>query len=90
MCLRSWMCANVITIPSDCQKALAQPLILEGSEALPRGGASCATESIDHMVSLIEIEQSDWVEEVLDDGVVSMLNIQFDDMIADESDLSAM
>ena len=90
MCLRSWMSANVITIPSDRQKALAQPLILEGLEASPRGGASCATESIDHMVSLIEIEQSDWVKEVLDDGVVSMLNIQFDDMIADESDLSAM
>jgi hypothetical protein len=84
------MSANVITIPSDRQKALAQPLFLEGLEASPRGGASCATESIDHMVSLIEIEQSDWVKEVLDDGVVSMLNIQFDDMIADESDLSAM
>jgi hypothetical protein len=84
------MSADVITIPSDCQKAMAQPLILEALEASPRGGASSATESIDHMVSLIEIEQSDWVEEVLDDGVVSMLNIQFDDMIADESDLSAM
>jgi hypothetical protein len=92
MCLRSWLSANVITIPSgDRQKAMAQPLILEGLAASPRGGASFATESINHMVrSLIEIEQSDWVEEVLDDGAVSMLNIQFDDMIADESDLSAM
>ncbi len=45
------------------------------------GGASTDAESIDHVVSMIKIEQQDWVEEVLNDGVVSMLDIQFDNMI---------
>ena len=40
---------------------------------------------------MIEIEQEDWVEEVLDDSMVGMLNIQFDNLIADEdSDLSCL
>lgn len=83
MCLRSWMKASVITIPSDRQKAMVQPMVQDASPGVE------ATVSIDQMVSLIEVEQNDWEEEVLDDGVVGMLNIQFDDMIADESDLSA-
>ena len=87
MCLRSWMKAGVITIPTDRQRALETPSVCElGSP----GGASSTADFIDHEVSMIEIEQQDWVEEVLDDGVVSMLNIQFDNMIADVSDLSAM
>jgi hAT family C-terminal dimerisation region len=85
MCLRSWMKASVITIPSDRQKAMVQSVVQDVSS----GGASTATVSIDQMVSLIKVERNDWEEEVLDDGVVGMLNIQFDDMIADESDLSA-
>ncbi len=37
---------------------------------------------------MIEIEQEDWVEEVLDNSMVSMLNKQFDNLVADEeSDL---
>jgi hAT family C-terminal dimerisation region len=93
MCLRSWMTARVITIPSDRQKALlaetpASIAVLAGEVGLSATrSASSAVESIDHVVSMIEIEQEDWVEEVLDDGVVSMLNIQFDTMIAeDDSD----
>ena len=34
---------------------------------------------------MIEKEQNEWVEEVLDDDVVGMLNIQFDNMFG-ESD----
>jgi hypothetical protein len=38
---------------------------------------------------MIKIEQEDWVEEVLNDGMVGMLNVQFDNLVADEeSDLS--
>ena len=38
---------------------------------------------------MIKIEQEDWVEEVLNNGMVGMLNVQFDNLVADEeSDLS--
>ena len=74
MCLRSWMKAGVITIPSDRQKAMsmALPVVLEVGSP---GSASNAAESIDQQLIRIEIEQQEWVEEVLDDGVVTMLNI---------------
>ena len=43
-------------------------------------------ESVDAEVSVIKVEQDDWMEEVLDDGGVGMLNVQFDHMFADDSD----
>jgi hypothetical protein len=47
--------------------------------------------SIDAAVLIIKIEQEDWVEEVLNDGMVGMLNIQCDNLITeDESDLSCL
>jgi hypothetical protein len=59
--------------------------------ALPGGVSTNTAVSIDAAVSMIEIEQEDWVEEVLDDSMVGMLNIQFDNLIADEdSDLSCL
>ncbi len=40
---------------------------------------------------MIEIEHEDWVEKVLNDGMVDMLNIQYDNLMAeDESDLSCL
>jgi hAT family C-terminal dimerisation region len=90
MCLRSWMKEGIITIPADRQKALRETGQLHEVLGSPGDASrtSTAAESIDQLVSTIQIEQEDWVEEVLDDGVVSMLNIQFDNLIADESDLS--
>jgi hypothetical protein len=35
---------------------------------------------------MIEMEQEEWVDEVLDDDVVGMLNVQFENMFADDSD----
>ncbi len=56
------------------------------------GGVSTNTAiSIDETVSMMEIEQEDWVEEVLDDGMVGMLIIQLDNLVADEElDLSCL
>ena len=87
MCLRSWMKAQVIVLPKDRQIALPNHAV--GSRA---GDVSINTAvSIDAGVSMIEIEQKDWVEEVLDDGRVGMLNAQFNNLIAeDESDLSCL
>jgi hypothetical protein len=77
MCLRSWMKLDIIKIPRDRQKAVMTGL----------GSTRPATDkSIDAVVSMIEMEQNEWVEEVLDDGVVGMLNVQFDNMFADDSD----
>lgn len=67
--------------------ATALPVVFEVGSL---GGASATAESIDRQVSMIEIGRQKWVEEFLVDGVISMLDIQFDKMIADESDLSAM
>ena len=77
MCLRSWMKLDIIKILCDRQKAVMSGL---GSSRPP------ADESIDAVVSMIEMEQEEWVEEVLDDDVVGMLNIQFNNMFADDSD----
>jgi hypothetical protein len=90
MCLRSWMKAQVIKIPSDRQKAMMMGLTIQNQHGLPGGVSINTAKSIDVVVSLIEIEQDDWAEEVLDDGIVGMLNIQFDNLIADESDLSCL
>jgi hypothetical protein len=32
-------------------------------------------------IAQIEIEQDDWHDEILDDGVVQMLNNQFEDLV---------
>jgi hypothetical protein len=86
MCLRSWMKAQVIVLPKDCQFVL--PIHEVGS---PGGVSTKTAVSIDAAVSMIEIEQEDWVEEVLDDGMVGKLIIQFNNLIAeDESDLSCL
>jgi hypothetical protein len=54
----------------------------------PLGHSAKTAVSIDAAVTMIEIEQEDWVEEVLDNSMVSMLNKQFDNLVADEeSDL---
>ncbi len=46
-------------------------------------------ESVYAVVGMIETEQEDWVDEVLDNGIVGMLNVQFDNILADDSfDLS--
>lgn len=68
MCLRSWMMkAQVITLPKDRQ--LVEQTQLPNLAAASPGGVSTNTAiSIEETVSMIEIEQQDWVEEVLDDS----------------------
>jgi hypothetical protein len=85
MCLRSWMTAQVIKLPKDWQLVeQTQP----SHAALPGGVSTNTAVSIDAALSMIEIEQEDWVKKVLDNGMVGMLNIQFNNLIADEeSDL---
>ena len=75
MCLLSWMKLDILKIPCDRQKAMTGL------------GSTRPPESIDAGVNMIEMDQDEeWAEEVLDDGVVGMLNVQFDNMFADNSD----
>ena len=46
-------------------------------------------ESVNAVVGMIETEQEDWMDEVLDNRIVGRLNVQFENMLADDSsDLS--
>jgi hypothetical protein len=74
MCIRSWMKADVIKIPADRQKAM---LSLK---------ARSPDAAMDEVVSTMEVEQEEWVEEVLDDSALGMLNTQFDQEFAEELD----
>jgi hypothetical protein len=82
MCLRSWMKAQVITLPKDCLLMVSTLLVDNhaAAAALPGGAASTAiadnaAASIDAQVTMIAIQQEDWAEEVLADGIVGTLNI---------------
>jgi hypothetical protein len=68
------MKAGVIKIPADWYKA-----VLSLKAWFPAA-------AIDEVMSLIEFEQEEWVEEVLDDGALGMLNILFDHLFAEELD----
>ena len=89
MCLRSWMKAQIINLPKDRQ--LGQQGLANNAAPSPGDHSANTAVSIDAAVSMIEIEQEDWVEKVLDNGMVSLLNIQFDNLVADEEfDLSCL
>ncbi|CAK9234776.1 unnamed protein product [Sphagnum troendelagicum] len=68
MCLRSWMNADILKVPTNCAQAAA---------ALGQDGAN----NVESVVQELEEEQEDWDEEVLDDGVVQMLHNQFADLV---------
>jgi hypothetical protein len=70
MCLRSWMGANILKVPTNRQQ-VATALIMIGSD-LPL---------VESVVEQLELEQNDWDEEVLDDGVIQLLHQQFDDVV---------
>jgi hypothetical protein len=68
------MKAGVIKIPPDRQKAM-----LSLKTRFPDA-------AIDEVVSTMEVDQEEWVEEVLDDSALGMLNTQFDQVFAEELD----
>jgi hAT family C-terminal dimerisation region len=80
MCLRSWMNLGIISIPQDRHKAIT-------TMAAPAVGRPTAEESIDSVVDMIETEQNEWTEEAVETGAVNMLNIQFNTLLMEESDM---
>jgi hAT family C-terminal dimerisation region len=75
MCIRSWMKADAIKIPADRQKAMLSSLKAQFPDA-----------ANDEVVSSMEVEQEECVEEVLDDSALGVLNTQFDQVFAEELD----
>jgi methyl coenzyme M reductase beta subunit len=69
MCLRSWIDAKVIKVPSNRAKVAA-----DIEKALGDG----ATASVAAIFDQIVVEQDHWEDEVLDDEVVELMNSQFE------------
>jgi hypothetical protein len=69
MCLRSWIDARVIKVPSNRAKVAA-----DIEKALGDG----AIASVAVIFDQIAVEQDHWEDEVLDDGVVELMNSQFE------------
>jgi hypothetical protein len=70
MCLRSWIDACVIKVPSNRAKAVAEMEKVLG-------------DSVAAIFDQIIIEQDHWEDEVLDDGVVEMMNSQFERLVCE-------
>ncbi len=68
MCLRSWIDARVIKVPSNRAK-----VAVDIEKALGDG----ATANVAAIFDQIAVEQDHWENEVLDDGVVELMNSQF-------------
>jgi hAT family C-terminal dimerisation region len=75
MCLRSWMDAGILKLPVNRAQATADAAAARAAQdtALAR--------DLEAAIAQIEIEQDDWHEEILDDGVVQMLKNQFEDLV---------
>jgi len=72
MCLRSWMNAGILKVPTN----RAQAATALGQDS---------TNNMESGVQELEEEQEDWDEEILDDGVVQMLHNQFADLVFEAS-----
>jgi hypothetical protein len=72
MCLRSWMNAGILKVPTNRAQA---------ATALGQDSAN----NMESIVQELEEEQEDWDEEILDDGVVQMLHNQFADLVFEAS-----
>jgi len=69
MCLRSWIDARVIKVPSNRAKVAAN---------IEKAFGDGATASVAAIFDQIAVEQDHWEDEVLDDGVVELMNLQFE------------
>jgi len=68
MCLRSWIDVRVIKVPSNRAKVAAN---------IEKAFDDDATASVVAIFYQIAIKQNHWEDEVLDDGVVELMNSQF-------------
>jgi hypothetical protein len=69
MCLHSWIDARVIKVPSNRAKVAAN---------IEKVLSDSATATVAAIFYQITVEQDHWEDEVLDDGVVELMNSQFE------------
>jgi hypothetical protein len=69
MCLRSWIDARVIKVPSNQAKVAAD---------IEKALGDDVTVSVVAIFDQIAVKQDHWEDEVLDDGVVELMNLQFE------------
>ncbi len=72
MCLRFWIDARVIKVPSNRAKVTAD---------IEKALGDDATASVTAIFDQIAVEQDHWENEVLDDGVVELMNSQFEHFV---------
>ncbi len=68
MCLHSWIDVKVIKVPSNRAKVAVNIEKVLGDDA---------TVNVAAIFYQIAVEQDHWEDEVLDDGVVELMNLQF-------------
>jgi hypothetical protein len=75
MCLRSWMDAGILKLPVNRAQAAADAAAARAAQD------TALADDLEAAIGQIDIERDDWHEEILDDGVVQMLNNQFEDLV---------
>jgi hypothetical protein len=69
------MDAGILKLPVNRAQAAAE------AAAARTAQETALADDLEAAIAQIEIEQDDWYEENLDDGVVQMLNNQFEDRV---------
>jgi hypothetical protein len=72
MCLLSWIDKGMIKVPSNQAKATAD---------IEKALNDTATAGVAAIFYQIAVEQDHWEDEVLDDGVVELMNLQFESFV---------
>jgi hAT family C-terminal dimerisation region len=75
MCLRSWMDASTLKLPVNRAHEAADAAASRATQD------TALADDLEAAIAHIEIEQDDWHEEILDDGVIQMLNNQLEDLV---------
>jgi hypothetical protein len=82
MCLLSWMGAGIPKLPVNRAQAAAD------AAAARTAQDTALADDLEAAIAQVEIEQDGWCEEILDDGVVQMLNNQFENLVFESEFIS--
>jgi hypothetical protein len=75
MCLRLRMNVGILKLPANRAQAAADAAAARSAQD------TALADDLEAALAQIKIEQDDWYEEILDEGVVQMLNNQFEDLV---------
>jgi hypothetical protein len=69
------MDAGILKLPVNRAQAAADAVAARAAQD------TALADDLEAAIAQIDIERDDWHEEILDDGVVQMLNNQFEDLV---------